>query len=205
MSNSLPVPPSSTPPGSGFSKISVWNLPNALTLARIIAIPFFVYLLYGSHTLRDQLWAAILFGLAFWTDFFDGLLARRMQKITRLGKIMDPMADKLMVTTALLMLVYLGYANVIVVILLIGREVAVNALRSLAGNEGIVISPSFSGRAKVFAEGFGIAFLIAGPEAHYFHIPWWLLGEWLIYVALAFAYWSAVTYFRDYYRAQPPA
>jgi CDP-diacylglycerol---glycerol-3-phosphate 3-phosphatidyltransferase len=156
--------------------------------------------LYGETSPKDHIWAAFLFGFAFWTDFFDGLLARRLKKITRLGKIMDPMADKLMVNTALVMLVYLGLVDVLVVILLIGREVAVNALRSLAGTEGIVIAPSLSGRSKVFAEGFGIAFVLLGPEITWFGIPWMELGRALLYFSLGLALWSAVIYFRDYYR-----
>ncbi len=170
-------------------------------------MPFLVYLLYGHRTPRDHLVAALFFGLAFWTDFFDGWFARRMQKITRLGKVMDPMADKLMVTTALIMLVYLGFVDVLLVILLIGREVAVNALRSLAGGEGIAIPPSWSGRVKVFAEGFGIAFLLLGPENSWLGIPWMGLGRILLYAGLGLALWSAVFYFRDYYRAsgQSPA
>ena len=167
----------------------------------MIVIPYLVYLLYGKSTPADHVWAAILFGAAFWTDFFDGLLARRMQKITRLGKIMDPMADKLMVNTALVMLVYLGFTDVLIVILLIGREIAVNALRSLAGAEGITINPSLSGRIKVFLEGFGIAFLFLGPEQRWFGIPWMELGSVLLYAGLALALWSAAFYFRDYYRA----
>jgi CDP-diacylglycerol---glycerol-3-phosphate 3-phosphatidyltransferase len=173
-----------------------------------LAIPFLVYLLYGTHTRQDHFWAAILFGLAFFTDFFDGLLARKMQQITRLGKIMDPMADKLMVTTALIMLVRLDLIDVLVVILLIGREVAVNALRSLAGAEGVVISPSFSGRAKVVAEGLGIALLLLGSENQWLNVPWMDIGKLGVYIALGFALWSAAFYFRDYYqsvRSQPPA
>ena len=156
--------------------------------------------MYGTRTPADHVWAAAIFGLAFWTDFFDGFVARRTQAITRLGKVMDPMADKLMVTTALILLVYLGFVDVLVVILLIGREVAVNALRSLAGTEGMVISSSFSARAKVFAEGFGIAFLLLGPENNWFGVPWMILGSILLYVALALALWSGARYFRDYYR-----
>jgi CDP-diacylglycerol---glycerol-3-phosphate 3-phosphatidyltransferase len=198
-----PLPSTLPTPESSPSKVSIWNIPNALTALRILAIPFLVYLLYGRSSERRQLIAAILFGAAFWTDYFDGLLARRMQKITRLGKIMDPMADKLMVITALILLVYLDYVNVLVVILLVGREVAVNALRTLAGAEGTVISPSFSGRAKVFAEGFGIAFLFLGPGFDWLGLPWMVMGTFLIYVGLALALWSGAVYFRDYYRATP--
>lgn len=151
--------------------------------------------------MEERVWAAILFGAAFWTDFFDGMLARRMQKITRLGKIMDPMADKLMVNTALILLVYLDYVDVLVVVLLIGREIAVNALRSLAGAEGIHVAPSLTGRIKVFFEGFGIAFLFPGPGFYWLGIPWRELGLVGIYAGLGLALWSAVFYFRDYYRA----
>ncbi len=113
---------------------------------------------------------------------------------------MDPMADKLMVNTALLMLVYLGLVNVILAILLIGREVVVNALRTLASQEGIMITPSLSARIKVFAEGFGIGFLLLGPENRLFNIPWMQVGNICLYGAVVLALWSAIAYFRDYYR-----
>lgn len=197
-----PAPHTSTPPPEPASpnNVSVVNIPNALTLGRILAIPVVVYLLYGETTPKSHAWAGILFGAAFWTDYFDGLLARRMKMITRLGKIMDPMADKLMVNTALIMLVYLGFVDVLIVILLIGREIAVNALRSMAGAEGIEIEPSLVARVKVFLEGFGIAFLLVGPDFHWLSLPWMDLGTILLYAGLATALWSAVFYFRDYYR-----
>ncbi|MFH1262603.1 MAG: CDP-diacylglycerol--glycerol-3-phosphate 3-phosphatidyltransferase [Pseudomonadota bacterium] len=182
---------------------SIWNIPNALTALRILSIPFLIYLLYETPTTGDRFLAAVLFGVAFWTDFFDGMLARRMKKITRLGKVMDPMADKLMVITALILLTHLNAVNVLVVILLVGREVVVNALRALASAEGIAIAPSFSGRAKVFAEGFGVAILLAGPEYHWLGLPWTALGKILIYLAVGLALWSAVVYFRNYSRETP--
>lgn len=197
--------PQSSP--SSTLKSSPLNLPNLLTLLRILSIPWVVYLLYGSASKWDHLWAAILFGLAFWTDFFDGLLARRMKTITRIGKIMDPMADKLMVITALILLVHLGYVDALLAIILICREVVVNALRSLAGTEGIVISPYMSGRIKVFAEGFGIGFVMLGPGNQWFGVPWMILGQICLFGAAFLALWSAVQYFRDYYRGafSPPS
>jgi len=189
-----------TPPEpSSIHSTSLLNIPNGLTAIRILSVPWVVYLLYGETTRWDHLWAAIVFGLALWTDYFDGLLARRMKTTTRLGRIMDPMADKLMVITGLLMLVHLHYVDVILAVLLIGRELAVNALRSLAGTEGIVISSSMKGKAKVFLEGFGIGFLMIGPGNRWLGIPWSETGIICLYIGTFLALWSAVQYFRYYY------
>ena len=176
------------------------NIPNILTSIRIAAIPGVVALLYRPHDSTGDLWAAGLFGFAFWTDFFDGMIARRTHTSTRLGRIMDPLADKLIVLAAALMLIHLERINVIIAILLLSREIAVSGLRSLAGTEGILISSTLSARIKAFAEGFALGFLILGPENRWLGIPWMEVGEWLLYVALGLALWSAAIYFRDYYR-----
>ncbi|HLG19018.1 MAG TPA: CDP-diacylglycerol--glycerol-3-phosphate 3-phosphatidyltransferase [Bdellovibrionota bacterium] len=186
--NSSPIPSS-----------RVYNLPNALTAIRIVAIPAVVALVYGRNTAWNDFWAAALFGFAFWTDFFDGMIARRTKTITRLGKIMDPMADKLLVLAALLMLIHLHRVQVITAILLLSREIAVSGLRSLAGSEGIFIPSILSAKIKTWLEGFAIAFLLLGPENRWLGIEWMELGGVLLYAALALALWSAAIYFRNYY------
>lgn len=186
-------------PASSTNRFPI-NIPNTLTFLRILAIPGVIALTYGHREKWHDLWAAILFGTAFWTDFFDGMIARKTQTITRLGRVMDPLADKLIVLAATIMLVYLHRVDAIIAILLLSREVAVSGLRSLAGAEGIMIPSILTGKIKVFAEGFAIAFLLLGPNYSFADIEIMKVGNYLLYVALGLAIWSAAVYFRDYFR-----
>ncbi len=185
---------------SPHSPNSPLNLPNALTLVRILFIPVIIVLLHGEQTENGGVWAGALFGLAFCTDFIDGMIARRTGAITQLGRILDPIADKLMVLTALLMLMHLGRIPVVVAILLLGREIAVSGLRSLAASEGISIPSSRSAKMKTVFEGFALGFLMAG-NARFLGVPWMLSGTILLYLSLVLALWSGGVYFYEYYRA----
>ncbi len=202
-SEPVPIPLSQLP--TVPKQVSNLNIPNALTTARVLAIPVFVYLLYGATHPSDHFWAAAVFGVASGTDFFDGRLARRMGTVTPLGKLLDPMADKLIVIIGLVMLVHLNFVNVAVAVLLITREIAINTLRSLAGTEQKMINPSSSGKAKVWFEGFGIGFLMLGPDNRWLDVTWMNLGHVLLYIALALALWSGATYCRDYFQSQTPS
>lgn len=174
---------------------------NLLTLLRIAAIPWVVALLYKPQSLQQHVWAGCLFGLALFTDLFDGMIARRTKTITILGQVMDPVADKLMVITGLVLILHHGYINALWVILLIGREVVVNSLRTLAGQYDILIPSILSGKIKVFAEGFGIGFLMGGPEFRWLGLPWFEIGHACIYAAALLATWSAANYFLFFYKA----
>lgn len=170
-------------------------------MLRMLAVPVVVYLLYQPKSVIQHEWAACLFGLALITDFFDGLLARKMQAITPLGRIMDPVADKLMIIAGLLMVLHLKYINVVWVFVLIGREVVVNSLRTLAGHYGVTIPSIMSARIKVFAEGFGIGFLMLGPNCELFGIYYWeVIGHYCINVSVVLATWSALYYFFHFYK-----
>jgi len=187
--------PSTSPP-----ERSALNIPNALSSLRIVVIPILIYLLYGERDHRHDFWAAILFGFAFVTDVIDGIIARNTQSITRLGRILDPIADKLLVLAALLILIYLQRVNVIVAILLLGREITISGLRSLAASENISIPSITSAKLKTVLEGFGLGFLILGPGYEVLGFSWQLIGNYLIYAALLLAYWSGFIYFRRYFR-----
>src|SRR5208337_5017662 len=115
------------------------NLPNLLTFGRIVAIPFFVWLL-DTPTPARGFWACIVFTLAAVTDLLDGYLARKLGVVSVLGKFLDPLADKLIVMAALVWLVPMGRIDAWVVVLLLGREISVTGLRSVAASEGVVIS-----------------------------------------------------------------
>ncbi len=124
------------------------NIANKLTLLRIIMIPFFIYLLLANYTFL----AFIVFSLASFTDFLDGYLARKHNLITNFGKFMDPLADKLLITSALVCFVELGALNSWVVIIILSREFIVSIFRAIAAAEGIVIAASWWGKAKTISQ-----------------------------------------------------
>ncbi|HAS73639.1 MAG TPA: CDP-diacylglycerol--glycerol-3-phosphate 3-phosphatidyltransferase [Clostridiales bacterium UBA8960] len=124
------------------------NIANKLTLLRIILIPFFIFLLLEGYSI----WAFVVFSLASLTDFFDGYLARKHNLITNFGKFMDPLADKLLITSALICFVELGQLNSWVVIIILSREFIVSIFRAIAAAEGIVIAASWWGKAKTISQ-----------------------------------------------------
>ena len=132
------------------------NIANQLTILRIIMIPFFIFLLLGGY----DLWAFIVFALASFTDFLDGYLARKYKLITNFGKFMDPLADKLLVTSALVCFVQLGLINAWVVIIILSREFIVSIFRAIAAAEGIVIAASWWGKAKTISQMFMVIVLL---------------------------------------------
>lgn len=141
------------------------NLPNALTLSRIFVVPLLVVVLLtplaedfvgvGRHILGVALFLAAAF-----TDYLDGKLARSRNEVSQLGKLLDPIADKLLISAALISLVENRLAPAWAVVIIIGREFAVSGLRSLAATDGVVISASRAGKFKMFTQVIAIAFLI---------------------------------------------
>ncbi len=180
-----------------------WNLPNMLTMGRIAIIPLFVWLTYEGDPFNSML-AALVFTLAAVTDVVDGFLARRWNMITVVGKLMDPLADKLIVMAALVMSVRLGRIAAWVVILLIARELVVGALRQIAAVEGLVIAAGQEGKWKTSLQLSGIVMLLI----HYTHPVNLLVGTWemnfnlvgkvLVYGSTAFSVWSLAVYFRAF-------
>ena len=143
--------------------MALLNLPNLLTTLRILLIPVFLLLFYTSSTIRSQ-WAAFIFLLASATDLLDGYMARKMEQITRLGKLLDPIADKLLVISALILLVEFQRVTAILAILLIGREMAITGLRVIASDHGIVIPVERLGKFKTFLQVVAITLLILDPS-----------------------------------------
>ena len=179
------------------------NLPNGLTLARIAVIPLFVWFTYDADPWYSM-WAAVIFAGAAITDVVDGYLARRWNLVTVVGKFLDPLADKLIVTAALVMMVRLGRVAAWVVIVLIAREFIVTGLRAVAANEGIVIPAGQEGKWKTSTQLVAIIALCI----HYTH-PIWLgfatlsvdfnvVGQGLLYVSTVLSVWSAGVYFKDF-------
>jgi CDP-diacylglycerol--glycerol-3-phosphate 3-phosphatidyltransferase len=176
------------------------NLPNLLTMGRIVIIPLVLWLI-DRGTPKDCLIAAIVYSLAAITDLLDGYLARRMGVVSVLGKFLDPLADKLLVIASLVWMVPMGRVPEWAVVLLIGREISITGLRSIASSEGVVIAAGDSGKSKTALQMVGILCLIIGFPYHLSlgfvdlgQVDLVYIGRWLIYVSLVFSVTSAVEY-----------
>ncbi len=171
-------------------------LPNALTIARVLVVPVLVALVLQSQD-GSSLAAAALFGLAALTDALDGHLARSRDSVTTFGKIADPIADKLLVGAALVSLVAVDRLAAWIAVIIMARELAVSGLRLVAGREGLVISASRFGKAKMGLQVVTILALIAAPDAS----ALWLLA--LLYVTVAVTVASGIDYFLAFRRRAP--
>jgi CDP-diacylglycerol---glycerol-3-phosphate 3-phosphatidyltransferase len=174
----------------------VWNLPNSLTLFRIFLVPFLVVVLLTKFSGREYAGLAI-FLVAAITDFFDGFIARRRNQITRLGVLLDPIADKLLMSAAFISLVELQYAKAWMVVIIIGREFAVSGLRAIAAQQGVTIAASPLGKSKMVAEVVAVSLLILGHELGEFLF----IGNIALWVVMLFALLSGVQYFARFARA----
>jgi CDP-diacylglycerol---glycerol-3-phosphate 3-phosphatidyltransferase len=179
------------------------NLPNALTVGRIFLVPLLVVVLLTKFEgrlifgMRKELVGAAIFGIASLTDFLDGYLARRRKQITTLGQLMDPLADKLLITAALVSLVQLDLAPAWMVAVILGREFAVTVLRSIAHGRGVIIAASPLGKFKMISEVVAILALILGQD----HLQqFYVIGTVALWVALVTATISGVDYYRKFVR-----
>lgn len=188
------------------------NLPNKLTLLRLCLIPFFLVFMYdpfqwgsiqmlGSHINLSILVAAIIFVFASFTDYLDGYIARRDQLVTNFGKFADPLADKILVAAAMVMLVDIDLAPGWVVALILGREFAVTGLRLLLVElGGTVLAAAWPGKIKTVTQMSAIIFLLVDDFPFgWTGIP---IGLILLYVALFFTLYSGIDYFynaREYF------
>jgi CDP-diacylglycerol--glycerol-3-phosphate 3-phosphatidyltransferase len=177
------------------------NLPNALTLGRIFLVPLLVVVLLTKFEgrlifgVRKELVGAAIFGVASLTDWLDGYLARRRKQVTPLGQFMDPIADKLLITAALVSLVQMDLAQSWMVVLILGREFAVTVLRSIAHSRGVAIPASPLGKFKMASQVVAILLLILGREhLHQFFV----LGKIALWVAVLTAVASAIDYYRRF-------
>jgi CDP-diacylglycerol---glycerol-3-phosphate 3-phosphatidyltransferase len=135
------------------------NLPNFITLTRILLIPVFV-VLFATPTPNRSLSAGLVFVVAAVTDLLDGYLARRNGQVTTLGKLLDPIADKLLVLSALILLVNVDRVSALVAIVIIAREVAVTGIRAIAAGEGMVIAAETTGKYKMALQVVAIVLLV---------------------------------------------
>ena len=177
---------------------STANHPNGLTLIRIAIIPLIIVLFSFPSSRFMVFLAALVFGIAAFTDYLDGFMARRQGKVTFMGKALDPVADKLLTSSAFIMLAAHGWVPAWMVCVIVGRELAITGLRSVIAGKGVDISASRLGKLKT---GFQIAAIIP-LMIHYpfLNLECQSIGQVLIWVALGFTVWSGVDYFIKFKR-----
>jgi CDP-diacylglycerol--glycerol-3-phosphate 3-phosphatidyltransferase len=175
----------------------IFNLPNLLTLLRVGSIPLLVALAY----LPGQFWAWLAGGLFFvagLTDLLDGWLARRMKKITLLGQYLDPVADKLLISSMLVMLTHLGRVPAWMTILIICREIAVTGMRAVAANHNFTVPSDLWGKFKTALQMLGVFLLLLNYPMGGFDPGLW--GLVAMYMAVAVTAWSGFLYGRRFQR-----
>lgn len=186
---------------STSAKSPILNLPNILTLLRIAAIPLLVVLLL-SPSREAGFWAAALFAIASITDWLDGYLARRMGIETVFGKFLDPIADKLIVMAALIMLLPYNRVPAWMVLVILGREIIITGLRGLASTEGIVIPASNLGKFKTIFQIVAILGLLLHYDYHWFFavnhpllvVNMHNIGIFYLWIATVITIWSGIDY-----------
>ncbi len=171
---------------------TILSHPNTLTLFRVVTIPVIVILMLYPGRLSCLI-AAVLFSAAAITDYFDGYIARRFGLVSNLGKVMDPVADKLLVSSAFIMLTAQGWVPAWMVCIIIGREIAVTGLRNIIAEKGEDVSASNLGKYKTgFQIAAAIPLLIHYP---FFGLDAYAIGKFFMWGALAFTLWSGADYF----------
>jgi CDP-diacylglycerol--glycerol-3-phosphate 3-phosphatidyltransferase len=166
--------------------------PNSLTFFRIAAVPLLIVLMLSPSRLSG-FFATLVFTIAAITDYFDGYIARRFKLVSNLGKIMDPLADKLLVSSAFIMMIPFGRVPAWVVCVIIGRELAVTGLRNIISEKGQDVSASNLGKWKTGCQIAAIIPLLL--HYPYFGIEFHAIGYVLVWLALAVTVWSGVDYF----------
>jgi CDP-diacylglycerol--glycerol-3-phosphate 3-phosphatidyltransferase len=172
-----------------------FNLPNALTVLRIFLVPLLVVVLLTRFEGHLYLGAAI-FGLAVLTDYLDGYFARRRNEVTRLGILLDPLADKLLTAAAFLSLVEMGLVPAWVVMIILARELAVTGLRNLAAGRGVLIRASGLGKGKMVAQVTAILLLLLSRPVPSLRVP----GLVALAVVVAVTLLSGADYFRRFWK-----
>jgi len=181
-----------------------FTTPNVLTLLRIASVPVLIWLLTYTGPLPSAIAAGVFF-LATITDFFDGYLARSYNSVTAMGKFLDPMADKLVVAAALIMLAGMHrtpHVPAWIVVVLVAREIMVTGLRAVAAAEGIVMGADELGKYKMTLQAIAIHGLLI--HYTYFHVDCFAFGMFVLWIALVVTVWSGIDYYLKVMRALRP-
>ena len=198
------------------------NLPNLLSIARILMVPVLVVVLMTKVTNHEVI-GVVVFWIASITDWLDGYLARRWKQVTTLGKLLDPLADKLLVAGALISLVELNLAPAWMTFIILAREFAITGLRGIASEEGLTIPAGTVGKWKMGFQVAAISCLLLGPRLDYWLYLWtryeifscfiqlnrpytffWGMGVLLLWGAVILAIWSAISYFHGFWKVVGP-
>jgi CDP-diacylglycerol--glycerol-3-phosphate 3-phosphatidyltransferase len=169
-----------------------------ITWSRILAVPVVLYLIYLGNQTTDM-WAALIFLVAATTDFFDGYTARLFNAETNLGKFMDPIADKILVTGTLVVLTYFQKVDPLMVILIMSRDTLIGGVRAVAAAEGIVIAAKQTGKVKTAIQMVAIPVVIYGGT--YGEI-YYLAGYYTLWLTVALSLYSGFDYYIGYLRAR---
>jgi CDP-diacylglycerol---glycerol-3-phosphate 3-phosphatidyltransferase len=185
--------------GVGYNPLGVetvlWNLPNSLTMARILMVPLLVVVLLTRFS-GSEFWGLGIFLIAVLTDLFDGMIARRTKKVTTAGMLLDPIADKLLMSSAFISLVELGLAPAWMVVIFVGREFAVTGLRQIAQLSGVIMAANWWGKLKTLSQVVAVCFLIVNYQLGLLA----LIGKATLWLALFMTIASLIAYSREFWR-----
>jgi CDP-diacylglycerol---glycerol-3-phosphate 3-phosphatidyltransferase len=181
-----------------FSLQNLTGLPNLLTYFRIATIPAIVVVLTPPASAESLNTAFVLFVIASITDYLDGILARRHNLVTSIGKLLDPLADKLLTSAVMIMLIPLGKIPAWLVFIIIGRDITITGLRSIAASQGLILDASRMGKNKLISQTVGLSFLLLSISGiqHIFDT----IGMVFLWVSVVLSCWSAGDYGRQFYR-----
>ena len=174
------------------------NLPIALTLVRIVLVPLVIVFLISSDRVHVLI-AAVIFLAASLTDWLDGLIARRTNQVTRLGTLLDPVADKLLVAAALVSLVQVDMVPAWMALVIIGREIAVTGLRGVALSMGVIVPASRLGKLKTLSQYVAITLLILEKGVSADFVPFHLVTDGALWIALVITVLSGLDYFYGFF------
>ena len=183
---------------SDLSRQSLTTLPNVLTYLRMATIPVIVFLLIPPSSACFLNTAFALYVLASITDYLDGILARRRNTVTSIGKLLDPLADKLLTSAVLIMLIPHNKVQAWLVFLIIGREITITGLRSIAAAHGLIIDASRLGKNKMVSQTIALIFLLPSIPQFQNIMDW--IGASFLWISLVLGYLSAFDYFLSFYK-----
>lgn len=181
-------------------KMQIWTLPNRLSVIRILFIPVIILCMEKGFFFA----AFLLFIVAGMTDGLDGFIARKLSMTSKLGLYLDPIADKLLVSSVLITLTYFKFVPLWITLILVCREFLINGLRSFYAMEGIAVYPSFTGKLKTMLQIVGIGFILFDSGNDYLrNTPLDKIGLYILYGALFFSIWSAWNYIAAIFKPYP--
>jgi CDP-diacylglycerol--glycerol-3-phosphate 3-phosphatidyltransferase len=183
---------------SDFSIKNLTSIPNVLTYLRMAAIPVIVVVLISPASHESLNTAFVLFLIASITDYLDGILARRHNLVTSVGKLLDPLADKLLTSAVMIMLIPLGKIPSWLVFIMIGRDITITGLRSIAASQGLILDASRMGKNKMVSQTVGLCFLLLSISAIQHLLD--AIGMVFLWISVILSCWSARDYCRQFYR-----